>query len=176
MNKLIKLLTFILLSFASVLTLAGSVSAQRIKIFNRSENRAVDKNYQIDEQRIFDLVNRERRRRNLREMFWSDELSETARNYSRRMAKGNFFSHFDDNGKSVVDRVRGDNIKGWSQIGENLFYCQGIDDFDAFSVKGWMNSPTHRQNILNRDWTDSGIGIAQSKDGKIYVTQIFMQF
>ncbi len=177
MNKLTNYFALLWLSCALVLGISAvSVSAQRIRIVKRAESRSTGKNYNIDEQRIFDLVNDERRRRNLREMFWSDELAATARKYSRQMAQGNFFSHFDNRGKSVVDRVQDENIKGWSKIGENLFYCEGINDFDAFSVKGWMNSPTHRQNILDRDWTDSGIGIAASRDGKIYVTQVFMRF
>jgi uncharacterized protein YkwD len=40
-------------------------------------------------------------------------------------------------------------------------------------VDGWINSPGHRENILNARYDREGIGIAVSSDGKVYVTQNF---
>ncbi len=127
------------------------------------------------ENEIFDLVNKERRRNNLGELEWNDGLAKLARDYSIKMAHGRFFDHSDPDGATVVERAKDARIKNWSKIGENLFYCQGIYDFSFFAVKGWMKSPTHKDNILDGDWTDSGIGIAQSRSGQIYITQVFIE-
>jgi len=40
------------------------------------------------------------------------------------------------------------------------------------TADGWMNSPGHRANILNADYTDAGLGIARVKD-YIIITQVF---
>jgi uncharacterized protein YkwD len=130
--------------------------------------------FDSDESEIFALVNGERRRKRLDNLNWSDDLARVARKYSQQMAKGNFFSHFDKAGNGVEERADAAKIK-WKKIGENLFFCQGIDDFDAFAVKGWMKSPAHRENILDDEWTKTGIGVAQTRDGKIYVTQVFLK-
>lgn len=128
-----------------------------------------------DEFQIFQLINTERHKNQLGNLEWDDKLADAARDYSQKMARENFFEHSDSNGKTVVDRVRERRIKNWSKIGENLFACGGIDDFDVFAVRGWMKSPTHRRNILDDDWTATGIGIAKSKNGEIFITQIFIE-
>jgi len=40
-------------------------------------------------------------------------------------------------------------------------------------VRGWMDSPGHRRNILNPDFGRLGIGVTMDDDGRIYWTQLF---
>ena len=122
---------------------------------------------------VFALVNRERSRARLESLAWDDDLAEVARNYSRRMAREGFFDHYDPNGKTVMDRAS--RLRGWSSIGENLFVCDGHTAFAATAIRGWMNSKTHRTNMLDRGWTATGIGIATARNGSIYITQVFTQ-
>ena len=125
-----------------------------------------------EESEIFQLVNRERSKSRLSYLEWDDEIARIARNFSRQMARESFFSHSDRDGKTVIQRAA---KVSWSKIGENLFMCDGMDDFTAFSVRGWMKSPTHRHNILDREWTDTGIGAYRTRDGTAYVTQVFVK-
>lgn len=128
-----------------------------------------------DEEKVFDYVNQERRRRNLPDLQFDRELSNLARKYSQQMANENFFGHFDRQGWSVVERAGASRVKGWKKIGENLFYYEGVDDFTGFAVKKWMKSPTHRDNILDSEFNRAGVGIAESGAGKIYITQVFLR-
>ncbi|MCD9189616.1 MAG: CAP domain-containing protein [Pyrinomonadaceae bacterium] len=132
-------------------------------------------NIEADELEIFELVNRERRKKGLSNLYWDDDLSKMARNYSKKMARGNFFSHYDEDGESVIERAAKSRVSGWRKIGENLFYCEGMDNYQSVAVKGWLRSASHRQNMLDRSWTDSGIGIAKSRNGRVYVTQVFIK-
>jgi uncharacterized protein YkwD len=132
-------------------------------------------NIDADEKRVFDLVNREREKHGLSLMEWNPALSQLARNYSIQMAEENFFGHFDRNGAGVADRAGFMKIKGWRKIGENLFSCSGTNNYTSFAVQKWMKSPTHRENILNPEWTMSGIGVAESENGEIFVTQVFIR-
>lgn len=134
-----------------------------------------NRNFDTDERQIFELVNRERAKQNLNELEWRADLAQLARNYSEKMAQDDFFSHFEANGASVVERARAMKIKHWSKIGENLFECENLNAFDSFAVEKWMESETHRENILDESWTAAGIGIAQSNDGRIYITQVFIK-
>lgn len=128
-----------------------------------------------DEYEIHELVNRERSRARLRELEWDNRLANLARAYSRRMAREHFFDHYDPDGNTVIDRANNYRIRDWRKIGENLFVAEGLDQITSFAVRGWMRSRTHRQNILNRSWNAAGVGIAASRDGRIYVTQVFIQ-
>ncbi len=167
----------------SLAFLFSSVTAQKTKITKSGAGRVASTNeiekyrgnLSDDENEIFDSINRERRKKGLGELAWDARLAQLARAYSKKMAKDSFFSHWDRDGKSVVERVTASNIKDWNKIGENLFYCEGYGDFDELAVRGWMNSPDHRRNILDRQFTTTGIGIAQSRDGKIYITQVFIK-
>ncbi len=136
---------------------------------------ALPNNYNEDEYRIFKLVNTERHKRRLNDLVWDDNLARMARDYSKKMAREIFFDHADFDGKTVVDRAEDSRIKNWSKIGENLFYYEANYDFDNLAVRGWMRSPTHRENILDETWTATGIGIAESRDGRIYITQVFLE-
>ncbi len=156
---------FILFAFLTVTIVNVSVLNQIAKAAE----------FEDDEFQIFQLVNSERYKNRLENLEWDDNLAEMARDYSRKMARENFFEHADLQGKTVVDRAKERRLKNWIKIGENLFLCGGIKNFDVFSVRGWMKSPTHRQNILDENWTTTGIGIAESKDGKIFITQIFVE-
>lgn len=159
------------------------VSAQKVTIKKSGTGRVSSKkeikeyrgNLSDDENEIYNLINIERRKKGLSELDWDARLTQLARSYSKKMAKESFFSHYDRDGNSVVERALNSNVKGWSKIGENLFYSEGYGDFDSLAVRGWMNSPDHRRNILDRQFTTTGIGIAQSRDGRIYITQVFIK-
>ena len=128
---------------------------------------------QSDEEfEVYQLVNRERTRSRLGSLEWDERLARVARNFSRQMAKEGFFSHADRQGRTVIERTASAE---WSKIGENLFMCAGMDDFTAFSVRGWMRSASHRKNILDREWTDTGVGIYRTGDDRVFVTQVFIR-
>jgi len=128
-----------------------------------------------DEYHIYELVNRERSRMRLSRLQWDDQLADLARSYSEQMADGNFFSHYDRSGATVVQRAQQQRVKGWERIGENLFETYGLDNISTFAVRGWMRSPSHRENILDRGWDATGIGIAIARNGKVYITEVFTQ-
>ena len=122
---------------------------------------------------IYQRVNRERSKFRLGTLAWDDRLAQLARDYSRKMAREGFFGHYDRSGLAVEDRAIAARIKNWSVIGENLFFCEDHPTYVDTAVTGWMKSPTHRENILDREFTTTGIGIATARDGSIFVTQVF---
>lgn len=161
----------------SICLFSDSVPAQKF-VFSDVKQTVLETrtdNFDSDEQEIFGLVNDERIKRHLSKLAWDSNLSLLARTYSEKMAQDDFFEHTDKRGWTLVDRTKELRIKNWSKIGENLFFCQGYDNFSSFAVRSWMKSSTHRQNILDKDWTTAGIGIAQANDEKIYITQIFIK-
>ena len=167
---------FTLLLFAAFLPLNFAVfsfeaAAQRRN--NTYKNSRSD--FGNEEFEIFEMINSRRQKNRLGQLGWDDDLAEMARRYSEDMARGNFFSHYDKRGRSVAERAQSSGIRGWSSIGENLFYCSGYDDFSNLAVKSWLESSSHRKNMFNPVWTTTGIGVAADRSGKIYVTQVFLR-
>jgi uncharacterized protein YkwD len=103
-----------------------------------------------------------------------EELLPVAREYSRRMAEQHFFSHNDPDGRTVRERVEEADIR-WRMVGENLAYSNGYVNPVAASLHGWMDSPGHRRNILDPDFSLTAIGVWIKEDGTVYFTEIFLK-
>src|SRR6476646_2500218 len=88
-----------------------------------------------DEGRILFLVNHERSKVGLGQLFWDDRLADLARRYSEKMARDHLFEHIDSDGNDVVARARQNRIRGWNKIGENLFMCTPTDELAKLSVR-----------------------------------------
>lgn len=126
------------------------------------------------EAKVFELGNSERVQAGARPLVWSDDLAKLARLHAENMAVNRFFSHKDLEGKYVDDRAMQLGITNWMAIGENIAYIRGYDDPAAVAVKRWLLSAMHKQNLLNREWNQTGIGAAIAEDGTIYFTQVFI--
>jgi hypothetical protein len=64
------------------------------------------------------------------------------------MACKNYFSHTGSDGSSPFDRIKAQGYV-YSYAGENLFAGNGVYNDAGQAVSAWMNSPGHKQNILN---------------------------
>lgn len=126
------------------------------------------------EQQCLDEVNRVRRRSGLPRLNLYEDLLPVAREYSRRMAEQNFFSHSDPDGRTVRERVEEADIR-WRMVGENLAYSNGYVNPVAASLHGWMDSAGHRRNILEPDFSLTAIGVWIKEDGTVYFTEIFLK-
>lgn len=127
-----------------------------------------------DERKAFDLVNAERRARGERPLVWDAELARMARSHSENMARRNFFNHKGPDGQGLRERSQTNGITGFRALAENLAFNKGFTDSASCAVVGWMRSEGHRANILNDEFTRSGIGMARSSDGRVYFTQVFV--
>jgi uncharacterized protein YkwD len=90
-----------------------------------------------------------------------DVLRGVARNYSRRMAEEGFFDHFDPQGRSPEDRVAAAEFQGAGPIGENI--AQGYLTAEDV-VRGWLDSPGHCTNMLERSFGVLGVGYYDSDE------------
>ena len=60
------------------------------------------------------------------------------------------------------------DVNNWRWVGENVGYGP-----DALTVHvAFMNSPGHRANILDRDFTEVGVG-AVVRNGRVWVAEVF---
>jgi uncharacterized protein YkwD len=123
-----------------------------------------------DEKSILDLTNQERTRAGLPAFKPSLVLSKVARGHSANMAKQGKIEHILD-GKTPGQRAREGGYR-FDVVGENVAW--GEKGFTLPQVmKTWMDSKVHRDNILDKEFTEIGIGIITDAKGKSYYTQLF---
>jgi uncharacterized protein YkwD len=127
------------------------------------------------ERAAFELINKKRVECGLKPLAWSDEVAAIARLHSRNMASLNFFAHRGLDNKTVSDRADDAGIKKWRAIGENIAFERGYKDPVEKAVELWLDSPSHRQNLMNGDWREAAVGVAVAGDGSYYFTQVFLK-
>ena len=122
------------------------------------------------EQQVLDLVNAERTQAGLKELKMDLELSKVAKAKSEDMRDNNYFSHTSPTYGSPFDMMKSFGI-GYTYAGENIAAGQTSA---AAVMKSWMNSPGHKANILNENYTYIGIGYAKGGTYSRYWTQQFI--
>lgn len=126
------------------------------------------------ERQAFELLNAARQSNGMPMLKWNSQVAAVARVHSQDMAQQKYFSHRGMDGSMVDDRADRLGLSEWRSIGENIAFLRGFDDPIKSAVEKWMQSPSHRQNILADNWKESGIGIAITPDGTYYLTQVFL--
>lgn len=126
------------------------------------------------ERTAFDLLNKKRVEKGLSPLLWSSDLEVVARQHSQNMAEFQFFSHRGLDNKLVSDRADDAGVGRWRAIGENIAFNRGFDDPVSKAVELWLDSPSHRRNLLGENWKESAVGVAVADDGSYYFTQVFL--
>ena len=116
---------------------------------------------------ILRLVNIERKNAKLQPMVICSELTKVAELKSKDMAEKNYFDHTSPTYGSPFKMMDQFGIL-YMAAGENI--AKGYKTPEAV-VKGWMDSPGHRANILNSSYGKIGIGIYTADVS--YWTQMF---
>lgn len=106
------------------------------------------------------LLNNERATRGLAPLSTQPELETAAQNFSQAMVQHRFFGHVSPGGQTITDRLADYTGAALTYAtGENLAWGEGALATPSAIVRGWMGSPAHRDNILNRDFAEIGVGI-----------------
>jgi uncharacterized protein YkwD len=119
---------------------------------------------------VLRLVNQERRSRGLQTVSQSVTLEQEATQYACELIFYRYFDHVNpQTGSHLRDRAADFGYDYWT-IGENLAAGQRSP---AEAVQAWMDSPCHRQNVLNPAFTELGIGVRVGGDYGFYWVQEF---
>lgn len=62
-------------------------------------------------------------------------------------------------------------VSNWRAVGENVGFGGNARVLHA----AFMNSPAHRANILDKDFTEVGLGVTTDSRGVMWVTEVFRQ-
>ena len=104
-------------------------------------------------------INQERSARGLRTLAVKSDLTAVAREWSEQMARSGTISH---------DPDLANKVSGWTMLGDNV----GKGPTVSAIHKAFMESPTHRDIILEGGFNQVGVGIVKSGE-TLYVTQVF---
>ncbi|WP_242620532.1 CAP domain-containing protein [Senegalia massiliensis] len=119
---------------------------------------------------VIKLVNIERQKVGLVNVTESKSLTNVARYKSKDMITYNYFSHQSPTYGSPFNMIKKFGIT-YKHAGENLAAGQPTPES---VVNSWMNSPSHKKNILSNNFTKIGIGYIKDDNGYPFWTQMFI--
>ncbi|MBI4768661.1 MAG: CAP domain-containing protein [Deltaproteobacteria bacterium] len=85
---------------------------------------------------------------------WDERIAAVAQNHSRDMVSRNFNSHTNPDGKDPFDRLKEAGID-FSAAAEDITSGPKTGK-EAYLI--WLNSPSHRENMLNCLYLRHGVG------------------
>lgn len=106
-------------------------------------------------QRVLDLTNAERSRVGAPPLSLHPQLMAAAQNHSNLMAQHNQMNHQLPGQPEFSDRISQAGYR-WSRVAENLTRRSSPEE----AVFSWMDSPPHRENLLNPEFQHLGVGFA----------------
>ena len=128
-------------------------------------------------------INAERTKHGGSPLRWDEGLASVARAHSDDMTGRGYFSHDTPEGLDPTDRLHRAGLncrKGYRYgIAENIAIETTIGNLDRTAeeaVRGWINSPGHRTNLLNREYNMTGVGASFGTwrgYKAVYLTQVF---
>jgi uncharacterized protein YkwD len=128
------------------------------------------------EERVVTLTNDVRAKNGAQPLQAESRLADAARSFAAYIAGAGRLDH-DADGTTPAERVK---KRGYAYciVAENLGmeYSSGGFTPERLSknfIDGWMESPTHRGNILEPDITQIGVGVSRNKAGEYYAVQVF---
>jgi uncharacterized protein YkwD len=112
------------------------------------------------------LINRKRAENGDAPLKTNPELEQAAEGHCEELIADDYFAHVSPSGETPVDRIRDTGyIPSPSDgyvIGENLAWGTYQLSTPASIVAAWIASPGHLANILESQYTETGIGITPS--------------
>ena len=126
------------------------------------------------EARIIQLTNQIRTVRGIPVLSQNAFLDQSAQAKAEDMANSGYFGHADEHGNRMAYWIKSVGYD-YLRAGENL--GKGFSSVEAV-MQAWTNSPTHYANLVNDNYSEIGVGVANGIiDGKatIFVVQHFGQ-
>ncbi|MDQ3812065.1 MAG: CAP domain-containing protein [Chloroflexota bacterium] len=128
----------------------------------------------VAEQALLELTNADRVANGLPPLEFDPAALVIARERAQAQLKLAALSHYDESGSLVFARLLQEAALGYSLAGENLARSSVNDGQVADRIEAaLMNSPKHRQNILEARFSRAAIGAAIDETGSIAFAEIF---
>jgi hypothetical protein len=142
---------------------------QVMLFYKQPESNASD----LTTDNILNAVNQERLANNLPALNLDNRLANAAQYKADDMQGRHYFSHTDPEGNYIWNKIVSEGYTPYLQLGENL----AIEFYSTESLmSAWMNSPTHRANILTEGFKDQGMGLNFGQGTNTYGSAIANTF
>jgi uncharacterized protein YkwD len=128
--------------------------------------------------RALELVNESRHEHGMPPLALEDKLNVAAQSHADDMFKRHYYGHASPEGRTAADRYALAGGSRWRLIAENIANCTRCPPPARLSVlrrlhASWLESPSHRRNILREGITHFGFGFVVDAEQQLFAVQTF---
>ena len=142
--------------------------------FSWPKTRVLGLSTKLNGTEIIRLINLERAKKGLAAVTSNEKLNQAARAKGESMFAQNYWAHVAPDGTQPWQFIS-ESGYAYQSAGENL--ARDFSD-EKKLMAGWLNSPTHKANILNGNFSETGVAILDGEiDGEpvLLVVNLFAQ-
>lgn len=137
---------------------------------------------------LYEKLNDERSNVNLNRLDSREDIEQISKYKTGRMMHEDYISHTTPDGEDIRDRFDRFGVQ-CAIVGENLaktFYDgplstnygdninhQSMDELAEGITKQFMNSPEHKDNLLDENWESHGVNAQVTSENEVYATHKF---
>lgn len=128
--------------------------------------------YNISETELITMTNKVRQGNNLPPLVLDTRLSQAAALKANNMIANNYWAHFAPDGTTPWSFIKNSGYN-YLYAGENL--AKGFTNSQEV-INAWMDSPTHKDNILSTKYNDIGFAILEGHllgEDTVLIVQLF---
>lgn len=122
---------------------------------------------------LMEKINQERANRNIPKLVTSNKLVSASTVKNNDMFSRGYFDHIDPNGHYVWPIIENQGYKPYKSLGENLAIDFSTEDG---VIRAWIDSPTHRENMLKTEFIDQGLTAAYGNFQERYTSLVTSLF
>lgn len=155
-----------------VITVGFFSLIQTVKFFPSLQNSILGFATNISVEEVVISTNQQREQLGLKPLTLNSQLSAAALAKAQDMFDNQYWAHTSPEGKQPWDFIKAANYR-YKMAGENL-----ARDFYQTSdmVQAWMNSPTHKDNIVNSQYEQIGVAVVNGKLEGFETTLVVQMF
>lgn len=126
-----------------------------LRFFPNLADKVLGSGSNVSADGLFEKTNAERKKLGLSALVINKELNQAALAKAQDMFADQYWAHTAPDGKQAWDFIK-ETKYTYRYAGENL--ARDFDS-DVEVVEAWMNSPSHRENIINKEFTQMGLAV-----------------
>lgn len=126
------------------------------KIVNTSSGNVLGFATDITVNKLFQLTNNIRQENSVSPLSYNQLLAKAAEEKAQDMFSKNYWSHYAPDGKTPWDFILSTGYQyefAGENLAKNFLFSQDV-------INAWMNSPSHKENMLRKDYTEVGFAVA----------------
>ena len=126
----------------------------------------------ITSSKVIEQINAQRSESGLTPLTVNAQLEQAAIEKGKDMMEKGYWAHISPEGKDPWQFIQAQEYT-YTSAGENL--AKDFAETDAM-IRAWMNSPTHRANILDTRFTETGIAVIDGQLEGVETTLVVQMF